>query len=183
MKTTQDISNECINSISREEALKRVDKDGYVHFERFGSIHIDNWKEKSDREKAIEWWNKLTFHQKQTSFLNQDFKFTPATICDELTGREIEQIWRKETQQSNIPDDIFEESEFQQELSAVKRGDLNFFLERPQVDFERLSKYINVMNQLYDTFDIQNLCLFFNLLSKSSTFAHKAHKELNKLMK
>ena len=139
---------------------------------------------KSDREKAIEWWNNIERYNPDDyncrEYLSERH-FNRRSAC--LTGIEIEQIWRKETQQSNIPDDIFEESEFQQELSAVKRGDLNFFLERPQVDFEGLYKYISAMNQLYDTVAIQNLCLFFDLLSKSSTFAHKAHKSLKKLMK
>ena len=121
--------------------------------------------EKSDREKAIEWWNSIPVFEK--GLLIHDTFNPPLNqrTPEEVTGREIEQIWRKETQQE------------------LERGIVITREERPQVDFEGLYKYISAMNQLYDTVAIQNLCLFFDLLSKSSTFAHKAHKSLNKLMK
>ena len=122
-------------------------------------------KEKSDLEKAIEWWNSIPVFEK--GLLIHDTFNPPLNqrTPEEVTGREIEQIWRKETQQE------------------LERGIVITREERPQVDFEGLYKYISAMNQLYDTVAIQNLCLFFDLLSKSSTFAHKAHKSLNKLMK
>mgnify|MGYP000940733512 CR=1 FL=1 len=181
MKTTQDISNECINSISREEALKRADKDGYVQFERFGLIHIDNWKEKSDRELALEWWNNLDDSMKM-NLCRIHFSMRSVSgisVIKSLTGREIEQIWRKETQQTVVSE--IGTKEFNDVCTATFGGNLKE--EKPQVDFEGLYKYIEAMNQLYDTTAIQNLCLFFELLSKSSSFAHKAHKELQRLNK
>lgn len=120
---------------------------------------------KSDREKAIEWWNSISVFEK--GLLIHDTFNPPLNqrTPEEVTGREIEQIWRKETQQ-----------ELERVIVIIRE-------ERPQVGFEGLYKYISAMNQLYDTVAIQNLCLFFDLLSKSSTFANKAHKSLNKLMK
>ena len=127
--------------------------------------------EKSDREKAIEWWNSIPVFEK--GLLIHDTFNPPLNqrIPEEVTGREIEQIWRKETQQE------------------LERGIVITREERPQVDFEKLKEtfealYID-MDQILMISDeyIDNFKLFFELLSKSSTFAHKAHKELNKLMK
>lgn len=128
-------------------------------------------QEKSDREKALEWWNKFSFkEQYRLSQFNLEYYHR----TDQLTGREIEQIWRRETQQlsNNLFNSVNSEDTFNLSFMSEKKE---------QVDFERLNKYIKAMSQLYDTEDIKNLVNFFNLLSRSSTFAHKAHKELNKL--
>ena len=143
-------------------------------------------KEKSDLEKAIEWWNSIPVFEK--GLLIHDTFNPPLNqrTPEEVTGREIEQIWRKETQQKSSIEsqaDKVEEIAFKNLLRKEKR---------PQVDFEMLNSnlmYItehcknSSLDKLKAREITKNLLLFFELLSKSSTFAHKAHKELNKLMK
>jgi len=57
---------------------------------------------------------------------------------------------------------------------------------KPQVDFDLLTKFND--NYLEDNyFNLEkthrkNLKLFFQMMSKSSKFAHKAHKKLKKLI-
>jgi hypothetical protein len=136
-------------------------------------------KEKSDLEKAIEWWNSIPVFEK--GLLIHDTFNPPLNqrTPEEVTGREIEQIWRRETQQKSsieIQADKVEEITFKNLLKKEKR---------PQVDFELLSLSVIAVSsnlKLTKTANL-NLKLFFELLSKSSTFAHKAHKELNKLTK
>lgn len=132
--------------------------------------------EKSDREQAIKWWNGLSTPKQHALYL--DYFGCRAT---NLFPDEIEQIWRKETQQKSsieLQADKVEEIAFKNLLKKE---------ERHQVDFEMLKKEIDYMKNKVDTFattpSTRNMVLFFDLLSKSSTFAHKAHKELNKLMK
>jgi len=54
-----------------------------------------------------------------------------------------------------------------------------------QVDFEMLKETINSFIKLLDKKLpwSDNLQLFFDLLSKNASFAHKAHKELQRLNK
>lgn len=120
-------------------------------------------EEKTDREKAIEWWNNDLFYNQQ-----QEFNY-------KINEDQIEQIWRKETQQKSLIElqaDKVEEIAFKN----LKKEEVS------QVNFELLK---NTIKKLEDPIreDMVNLQLFFELLSKSSSFAHKAHKELNKLMK
>lgn len=140
-------------------------------------------EEKSDREKAIQWWNKLRRMsisegngmggvRRSWDLVNKYFpdQMSSGKGIALLNGDQIEHIWRKETQQ-----------ESQKGIVITKE-------ERLQVDFgmlkaleeqcDNLSNHIPLLNQLFD-----NYKLFLNLLSKSSTFAHKAHKELQKLQK
>ena len=111
-------------------------------------------------KKAIEWWNSLSGKLKQINLIIKYLPNRPKSLkLDNITGREIEQIWREETQQEKE--------------------------ERLQVDFELLKIQVQDFSndESYSEGARNNLKLFFDLLSKSSTFAHKAHKELNKLMK
>lgn len=61
------------------------------------------------------------------------------------------------------------------------------FYEGKKVDFEMLIDFENFINDtlLYTVpvlhKEIANFMLFMEMLSKSSSFAHKAHKELQKL--
>lgn len=138
------------------------------------------FEEKSDREKAIEWWEKEI---KERSG-NISVKYFSELMPWELTKDNIEEMWRKETQQKSsieLQADKVEEIAFKNLLRKE---------ERPQVDFEMLNSnlmYItehcknSSLNTLRAREVTKNLLLFFKLLSKSSTFAHKAYKELNKL--
>ncbi len=53
----------------------------------------------SDREKAMEWWNNLTFtHKWEFIVKNKDLVIGyPDRDANSLTGREIHLIWSKET--------------------------------------------------------------------------------------
>lgn len=65
---------------------------------------------------------------------------------------------------------------------------LNYLNLKPRVDFEMLKETIRHLPEVLDdgcTSDeyIDNIMLFFHLLSIKPSFAIKAHKELNKLNK
>ena len=55
-----------------------------------------------------------------------------------------------------------------------------------QVNFERVKEFVELLKESHNNWisskATDNIILFFELLSKSSSFAHKAHKELNKLL-
>jgi hypothetical protein len=56
-------------------------------------------KETSTREKALTWWNSIKSKRKK-QLLCQSYRFSvglQGTSFHSLTGREIEEIWRKET--------------------------------------------------------------------------------------
>ena len=139
-------------------------------------------KEKSDREKAIEWWNNISEEDKRKIVNSSEFRLVVVNGFCWATSFEIEEIWRKETQQKSLIEsqaDEVEEIAFKNLLRKEKR---------PQVDFELLHSTIDMIDSYPVDEDVDlnklervNLKLFFELLSKSSTFAHKAHKELNKL--
>jgi len=151
-----------------------------------GKTEFDLYQDcKSDREQAIEWWNKLNIHQQNQLYLS----YFGCKATDKFPD-EIEQIWRKETQQEKRgvhqePLEGFDEDRiFEHEIQHKKKED------RAQVDFEMLKRTIETQSQVLKVMDgtkysekeeYRNFELFFELLSKSSTFAHKAHKELNRL--
>lgn len=137
----------------------------YGEMERIKELTFDGMIKKSDREKAIEWWN--GFPDFATENVLKGGKHGLCTYYfqsrsyQNLTGREIEQIWRKETQQ---------------EKEEITQVDFEMFnqLQHKRVEFGQI--YLSAK-------EMDNIKLFFELLSKSSTFAHKAHEELNKLNK
>ena len=114
-------------------------------------------KEKSFEEQALEWWDNLenTDHltDKDKGFYADKYFGFNQRNYKSLTGREIEQIWLKETGQN----------------------------QKPRVDFEELQKFINfVNNDMVKTLpvlhkDIDNFKLFFECI-KNPSFAHKASK-------
>lgn len=133
-------------------SLKKAANNGY-------------YPEKSDREKAIEWYCNLPIGK----MVNLRLKYG-SNLRKNVADEEIEQIWREEHK-------LF--------VEATMNGKSYTFGERPQVDFESVLGQVRwILNDSdYSLESRNNLKLFFELLSKSSTFAHKAHKELNKLMK
>lgn len=83
----------------------------------------NKYSEKSPREQAIEWWNKLTG-------LEKGLRCPVGINQSSLTGRGIEEIWKKETQQK---------SEIELQADEVERiGFENLKVKEPQVDFEML---------------------------------------------
>lgn len=157
---------------------------------------------KNSREQAIEWYEQLSTSEKRRLYklhLNHviiDPKWGEAVL------KGIELIWRKETQKlvyQQIIDTVGGEEEFCKavgiELPQIGTKEFNnlcsaYFSgkpKQPQVDFEMLVTYdlpfiFGYLGQENENHLI-NIKLFFEILSKSSSFAHKAHKELNKLMK
>ena len=129
---------------------------------------------KTDRELALEWWNGLFYNQQQDYNLKINGKF-----LDWLNNDQIEEIWRKETQQNSIDN----YSDLGDEMFALPKKEP----QQKQVDFVNLKDTLEILSttslleDLLSSEDQINLGLFLELLSKSSTFAHKAHKELNKL--
>jgi hypothetical protein len=118
---------------------------------------------KTNRELALEWWNSFYYHTKECQALTDEY-FDTARHFDTLTGMEIEQIWKREVHSKQYP---------------VTPDEC-----KPQVDWEMLKKTISYLpanpNSILFTNDeaIDNMVLFFNMLKKSSSFAHKAHVEL-----
>jgi hypothetical protein len=55
---------------------------------------MENKTYKSDRERSLEWWRGL----KLTYAIEIVKKYLPDRIPSSLTGREIEKIWKEETQ-------------------------------------------------------------------------------------
>lgn len=132
--------------------------------------------EKSEREKAIEWWNGLSNPKQHALYLD----YFGCRATDKFPD-EIEQIWRKETQQESFEDisaDVMRE--YKNSILKEKRSQVDFEMLRDAV-FRSIPAMFGKHHQWGN--HVENLQLFFELLSKSSTFAHKAHKELNKLMK
>lgn len=137
--------------------------------------------EKSDREKAIEWWMNIYTTIGRVNL--QEKHLGTASLVRKITDEEIEQIWRKETQ-LNIPEIGTEE--FNNMCQSFFSGKPKEEEKREQVDFEMLNNMtlnsdISALKLIYSKEELDNISLFFELLSKSSSFAHKAHKELNKL--
>lgn len=131
---------------------------------------------KTSREQALEWWNNLPLFIENSKHHYSD-RYYPNRGHNSLTGREIEKIWEKETQKpvyQQIIDTVGGEEKFCELAGLTKK----------QVDFELLQEmYLHTQsgkNALCGHW-IENFQLFIELLAKSSTFAHKAHKELKKL--
>lgn len=85
--------------------MGKCDKCGAIQFLSYGICNyngICNGEvvsiELSTREQAMSWWKKLKSNVKLNYWREyQKITFTPSHSPDELTGREIEKIWRKET--------------------------------------------------------------------------------------
>jgi hypothetical protein len=77
-------------------------------------------REKSTRELALEWWNNLEIYQKTAI----QFKYNPQERqLTSLTGREIEKIWRIETNQ---------DAEDGEKLHAHLKPNQKQFIDKPQ---------------------------------------------------
>ena len=125
------------------------------------------------REKAMIWWNDVNCENTSDYVMLLCDKYFGGTIganhkC--LSDWQIEEIWRKETNQQ-IQDSV----------------DLDSWLDdgsdpkEPQVDFDIVNRFIKKGCVTIDQGEIKNVKLFLKLLSTKPTFAAKAHKELNKL--
>ena len=142
--------------------------------------------EKTNREKAIKWWSNLDYYSKVN--LNISYHGTDRSI-NSLTGREIEEIWYKETQEFYNPDVVemaqsrdmvleeMEEKEKQSKIDFERLNLTRLWLENQHNDFE------SRLFQMCTREEIKNLIEFLTKLSQSSSFAHKAHKELQRLMR
>lgn len=96
------------------------DTDKFLLVLGFGYVHINNFElyveKKSTREQALEWWDSLQNAEKikPTYLYNKSQGLSLTRSHRNLTGREIEEIWLKETQnpfvdeiiEGNIHDDL-----------------------------------------------------------------------------
>lgn len=154
--------------------------------EEISKIFDDFKNELSDRQKAIEWWNSLNQPQKDQLYLS----WFGCKSTDKFPD-EIEYMWRKETQQNQYHDTVVDDYSVTDLVETNKKFENDL---REKVDFDMLNNLYTDLNNLSKIYEelsnidwylkqLYNLKLFVKLLSKSSSFAHKAHKELNKLMK
>ena len=121
---------------------------------------MEKTKETSNREKAIIWWNNLKISEKSPIF--RKYYSSGVTTLMDLTGREIEEIWRKEVgdlklHKGEIVDESYPE-DFQK--TYLKPNQKQF------VEFNRelARKYLNKFN---DNSKKQFCLETFNMLSKS----------------
>lgn len=123
------------------------------------------------KESAIKWWNDLSnefddnskFYMLSKAINDFKIKSLNYRTVESLTGREIEEIWRKETQQK------------------LEHG-ITITNVDSQVDFELIQEMMNnIENSNLCGHWVDNLQLFFNLLSTKPTFGKVAYIELSKL--
>ena len=147
------------------------DKCYYCSHTTFSETHPSN---KTDREKAMEWWNELPISPSKKVLSNSYYRREP----NSLTGREIEHIWNMEVSWKGANQQI-------QDFIDISSWSNDASNPKPQVDFEMLKETINSFIKLLDKKSpwSNNIQLFFSLLSQNASFAHKAHKELQRLNK
>ena len=118
----------------------------------------------NDRRKALQWWNSLDLLEQEACALSYIKQSTfPKRNSTHLTGREIQIIW--------------EDVDCPEPHKA-----------KEMVDFVSLNNFIERFSDIQDMYPtdinencIKNAKLFFDKLSQSSSFAHKAHKELKRI--
>lgn len=133
---------------------------------------------KSTRELAIEWWGNSNI----MDCIRHGLEYYPGRDIKSLTGREIERIWKREVHSKQYPvtDEFFKDDEWCSGPTLKEMKDLE---PKPQVDFEMLKRSISELGKHIEDGNVveedqpyaENLFLFFNMLKKSSSFAHKAH--------
>jgi|GEM_PF-5251964 hypothetical protein len=122
-------------------------------------------KEKSTRKQAMKWWNKQDEDYKIDLCIHyNDICKLHGRIPSSLTGREVEIIWRQ----------------YHKDFVDKAMGN-----NKELVDFEMLTASIRtaLRGDIISEYQRNNFNLFFKKLSKSGSFAHKAHKELQRLNK
>jgi len=84
-----------------KESKSNIPEIGTKEFNDLASQYFGGkTKEKSTRQLALEWWANLsTQEQLECWFRFRNSNFTPSINPSQLTGREVENIWRKETQE------------------------------------------------------------------------------------
>lgn len=137
---------------------------------------------RTNRELAMEWWQSLSRSKQATKIIKYIPKRPKALYSVELTGREIEDIWRKEVQVDPTVLDDFKKA-WRETLSNTNNQPTPIVF--TEVDFEMLQQTVyDISNYVKpDDFEIKNFQLFFKLLSTDPNFAMIAHKELSKLNK
>lgn len=205
-KSHQIISEEAINWWNR---LPKSTKEDYSDKYGHGFQYADNltafeieqmWvKETIPYEKAKNWWDSLSDDEK---VILVD-KFNRGYII--IQKHEILAIWIEEGQPTSK--EIYETEEYKSACRAEweeddnetfndrlsDNADMEYDLqnrplpmdkEKTQVNFEMLNHTLynlfNLGSQSFTKEEDENLILFFDLLSNNASFAHKAHKELQK---
>lgn len=128
-------------------------EDGYTHggflSEFWNDIQAklpNKWyvvEEKSTRELALEWWDTLTYHIKQSMVENSSLYDAKFRSPECLTGREIEEIWRKETQIPYCEKPICDNSECQTGCKELKFKEKSNQKQFKEFNPELFKSYIN----------------------------------------
>jgi hypothetical protein len=177
-----------IDEYNKGNVIKEVDVELEPDWENINEIcklklnqqnEISIIMNKSDKEKALKWYNELPQQHKEQLYLS----YYGCRATDKFPD-EIMEIWRIETQ-NNSPLDTFSPEDFSDDGSDPKEQKVDF--DRIQTTTNRLFNQLNDENlyifKLCTVAEIKNLQLFFKLLSTKPTFAKKAYEELSKFNK
>lgn len=111
-------------------------------------------REQSNRRQAISWWNNLTFGKQ--CFIRSKYHPQERSL-DSLTGREIEEIWRKETKEGSdreIIEEVFPDLKSNQKQFVEFNEDL-FKAYIAKFSYDDQSKMVEILLGLFPngTFD------------------------------
>ena len=141
-KLITDLKQWCIdNGYPKEEAHSYGD---YFHIQINGDLSFIN-EDKSTREQALAWWNNLSLQTQQEITKRTRLAIDSPLIGIGLTGREIEEIWKKEVQELSPMEQMLENEGY------VPKGTFKNFNSKPnqkqfkQFDESLFKAYIDKM--------------------------------------
>lgn len=167
----------CIKTFWHSETQTRF-KEGHIvknmtQFDIDCLSHPECWeKVKSTRELAIEWWSTLKVSEKSSVF--RKYHSSGVTTLIDLTGREIEEIWRKENfytlkeTKENIKNFKLDQKQYSQEevdrlLDQQAARTTSQLIGNPSVgQFKEASE--SLMSVYLDKFDDEGKMKFFKVL-------------------
>lgn len=142
-KLITDLKQWCIdNGYPKAEAHSYGD---YFHIQINGDLSFIN-EDKSTREQALAWWNGITYGKKQHLIIEN---LGHEKALSRLTGREIEEIWRKETfytleeTKENIKKFKSNQKQFKTFDDSLHKAYLNKFSEE-----DKFKAFISNLNEL-----------------------------------
>ncbi len=142
-KLITDLKQWCIdNGYPKEEAHSYGD---YFHIQINGDLSFIN-EDKSTREQALAWWNGITYGKKQHLIIEN---LGHEKALSRLTGREIEEIWLKETfytleeTKENIKKFKSNQKQFKTFDDSLHKAYLNKFSEE-----DKFKAFISNLNEL-----------------------------------
>ncbi len=142
-KLITDLKQWCIdNGYPKEEAHSYGD---YFHIQINGDLSFIN-EDKSTRKQAMTWWNGITYGKKQHLIIEN---LGHEKALSRLTGREIEEIWLKETfytleeTKENIKKFKSNQKQFKTFDDSLHKAYLNKFSEE-----DKFKAFISNLNEL-----------------------------------